>query len=640
VNGYRTLVAGTSSLLGHALCGGLAALLLLLPAPGRAQSATRYTISTLAGTGSRGSSGDDGAALDAELAGPYGLALDSSGNIFFSDQGNERVRKIDTAGTITTLAGDGSAGYVGDNDTSYAADEGEMRTPSGVLVDSKGQVWFADTGNHQIRMVTADGYLTYKVGIPGASGSFTGDGGVAPSAQLNGPTAIHWDSHGNLFIADTDNNRIRRVDAATNIITTVAGVGPKGYSGDGAKATLAQLNKPHGIVTDSAGNLYIADSGNHRIRKVDTNGIITTVVGTGEDGFYGDFGLASAAKLSWPGALTMDAAGNLYISDRANYRIRKVLTSGVIVTIAGNGVVDSDQMGVDGDPAASISVGSPTGMVLDSKGNLYIADPEYSLIRKLTPTSDVDTPPTVTSVIGATDCGAFSAMAPGSWIEIYGSKLSSASQRSWALSDFDGNTAPTTLEDTRVTIGGLPAALSYLDGTQINAQVPSGVATGQQPLVVTTMGGASDTYTVTVNAVQPGLLAPASFKVGGKQYVAALFPDYSTFVAPAGSITGVTSKSAKPGDSIVMYGTGFGPVTPTQASGQIVEDTNTLTLPLSISFGGVAAKVDYAGLAPLSVGLYQFNVEVPNVAPSDGVPVTFSVGGVNNTQTLYIAISN
>ena len=239
-------------------------------------------------------------------------------------------------------------------------------------------------------------------------------------------------------------------------------------------------------------------------------------------------------------------------------------------------------------------------------------------------------------VVTASAFGEFPSVAPGSWIEIYGSNLA-ADTRDWAGSDFNGVSAPVELDGTSVAIGGQPAVVSFISPGQVNVQVPSNVSAGQQPLVVTTRA-ASSPYLVTVKAEQPGLLAPPSFKVGGNQYVVALFPDYSTYVLPSGAIAGISSRPAKPGDTIILYGVGFGAVTPTIPAGQLVGQSNTLVAPFQLFFGNTEANITYDGLAPGYVGLYQFNVVVPNISGGNVVPLTFTLAGTAGAQTLYIAV--
>jgi uncharacterized protein (TIGR03437 family) len=240
-------------------------------------------------------------------------------------------------------------------------------------------------------------------------------------------------------------------------------------------------------------------------------------------------------------------------------------------------------------------------------------------------------------IVSAGAFGAFSTIAPGSWIEIYGTNLAIDS-RSWTGNDFNGVNAPTSLDGTTVTIGGQLAFIDYISSGQVNAQVPSNVATGSQQVIVTTASGSSSPYTITVNAVQPGLLAPSSFNLGGTQYAAALFSDGVTYVLPPGSIAGLPSQRAQPGDTITFYGIGFGPVVPGIPAGQIVQESNTLASSLQIKFGTALASMTYDGLAPNAVGLYQINVVVPTIPSSDSVPLTFTLGGVAGTQTLFIAV--
>jgi uncharacterized protein (TIGR03437 family) len=286
------------------------------------------------------------------------------------------------------------------------------------------------------------------------------------------------------------------------------------------------------------------------------------------------------------------------------------------------------------------------GLVQGSDGKLYGTTKsggtgDAGTVFSLTLPTVAASVPAISSggIVSASAFGGFTAVAPGSWIEIYGTGLA-ADSRSWTGADFTGNTAPTSLDGTSVTIGGQNAFIDYISPTQVNAQVPSNAGTGAQPVIVNTAAGASAALTLTVNPEEPGLLAPASFKVGTTQYVAALFSDGATFVLPAGAISGVTSRPAKPGDVITLYGVGFGSVTPSIPAGQIVQQSNTLVAPFHVLFGSAEATVQYDGLAPNAVGLYQFNIVVPNVAASNAVPLTFALAGVAGTQTLYIAVQN
>lgn len=259
-------------------------------------------------------------------------------------------------------------------------------------------------------------------------------------------------------------------------------------------------------------------------------------------------------------------------------------------------------------------------------------DATITLVNPNTPTISAG------GVLSASGFGGFSSISPGSFIEIYGSSLASDS-RLWSGSDFNGINAPTSLDGTSATIGGQQAFINYISPGQIDVLVPSTAPTGIQPLIITAPGGVSAAYSVTVNAVEPGLLVPSSFNINGTQYVAAIFPD-GAFALPTGAIAGVTSRPAKPGDTVTLYGIGFGPVVPYIPAGQLVQQANSLAGTLQIFVGGMAATIPYAGLAPSFTGLYQFNVVIPNVAPGIAVPFTFNLNGVNGTQKLNIAVSN
>jgi len=267
--------------------------------------------------------------------------------------------------------------------------------------------------------------------------------------------------------------------------------------------------------------------------------------------------------------------------------------------------------------------------------------PNATITGQITGTFD-PTPQIRTSsgVISASGYGGFLSIAPSTWIEIYGVNLATVLSQPWAGTDFNGINAPESVGGTTVTVAGLPAYINYVSPGQVNAQVPSGVPLGQQPVVVTTAGGTSVAYSMNTNAAEPGLLATAPFIFQGNQNVVAVFSNaLTTYVYPVG-LSGLTTAVAKPGDQITLYGIGFGLVTPNIPAGQIVQEDSDLQLDLQITFAGVPAVVSYAGLAPGYVGLYQINLVVPNVGASNTVPVAFSLGGVPNTQTLVMAIQN
>jgi uncharacterized protein (TIGR03437 family) len=606
---------------------GVAAL--FAPASCRAQG---YTITTVAGGG--GTLFNNGGPAIGLFMAPKGVAADSAGNLYIADDAYSIVYKVTPSGAISIFAGTfNQGGYSGDG---FPATTAQLDHPMGMAFDPAGNLYIADWRNGRVRKVAADGIISTVAG-GAATGANNRDGGQATSADLGFVWDLAVDSAGNLYIVDSLG--VSKVAPDGTIALTVAGGGVT--LGDGGPATSAFLYGPEGVAVDGAGNLYIADTLNNRIRKV-SNGIITTFAGGGSGA---DNGPASQAALSGPTGVAVDTSGNVYIADTNDQRVRVVTQGGTINTIAGNG---QDGYSGDGGPATSANVANPSKFAFGARGVIYIATPGinegnaflYSRVRMLTPTvPPVGSPPSIKAggVVSASAFGAFTAIALGSWIEIYGSNLATDS-RGWAGADFNGVNAPTSLDGTKVTIGGQPAFIDYISPGQVNAQVPSNVAAGPQPVIVTTAAGASSAYTITVNAEQPGLLAPLSFNIGGKQYAAALFSDGVTYVLPPGAIAGLASRRAQPGDSITLYGIGFGPVTPNIPAGQIVQLNNAVVLPFHVFLGQTEATVSYAGLAPNAVGLYQFNMVVPNIPASDSVPLTFTLGGVSGTQTLYIAV--
>jgi uncharacterized protein (TIGR03437 family) len=339
-------------------------------------------ITTIAGNGSQGFSGDGGPAPSAALMYPSAAVIDATGNLFIADTGNNRIRRVATNGTIGTVAGNGSYSFSGDGGSALNA---ALAYPSGVAVDTAGILYVADTRNSRIRKVTPNGAISTVAG--NGSYRFSGDGGPALSATLNTPGGVTVDSAGNVYLTDTLNNRVRKVTPG-GIITTIAGNGSRGYSGDGGLATSAALYTPNGIAVDRAGNLYIVDTGNNRVRKVTSNGAMSTVAGGGPGGVLGDGGPAINAMLDDPFGVAVDAAGNLYIADTGNNRIRKVTPAGAISTIAGTG---SQGFSGDGGPAASAALSLPDGVAVDAAGNLYIADTGNNRIRKVTPNGTINT---------------------------------------------------------------------------------------------------------------------------------------------------------------------------------------------------------------------------------------------------------
>ena len=334
-------------------------------------------ITTVAGNGINGNSGDGDPATNASLSNPQGVAVDGFGNLLIADSGNNRIREISTSGIITTVAGTNGGPYFGDGGPAINAG---LNQPTGAAVDASGNLFIADYGNNRIRQVDTDGIITTLAGT-NISG-FSGDGGTAINAQLFLPQSVAQDATGNLFIADTRNNRIRKI-GADGIITTIAGTNASGFSGDGGPATIAKLSAPQGVTADVAGNLFIADTGNNRIRKISTNGIIATVAGTNSFGYAGDDGPSANAKLFHPTSVVVDDFGNLFIADSLNNRIRQVNSDGIITTVAGT---SSSGFFGDGGPATNARLNKPYCIAVDASENLFIADTFNQRIRRVTST--------------------------------------------------------------------------------------------------------------------------------------------------------------------------------------------------------------------------------------------------------------
>jgi uncharacterized protein (TIGR03437 family) len=606
-----------------------------------------YTISTVAGGNPYSpfyNIGNGQQATNAFLNSPSGVAVDAAGNIYVADTGNNEVRKVNAAtGIISAFAGSTTGGFAGDG---AAATSAQLHSPSAVTLDSAGNVYIADTANNRIRKVNTSGIITTVAGSSAVSTGLIGDGGLATSAILNSPRGVMVDSSGNLYIADSGNNRIRKV-GTNGIINTIAGngtTGTVGMVGDGGPAINASLSVPVGMALDSSGNLYIADSGDNLIRKVTTNGNISSIAGNGESGYSpGDENLAIYAELNEPEGLAVDGSGNVYFSDTGNEVIREVTAAGVISTIAGNQGIGNAG---DGGPAGAASLDTPIAIALTSTGLIYIANSsngyQDSEIRLLTPSTGA-LPAINNNGVVSVD-STFPIVSPNSWITIYGTNLASTT------ATWNGTTypIPTKLGGVAVTIDSLPANLWYVSPTQINAQVPNDpVNVGTVvPISVSTAGG---TATASISL---GVVAPSFNLFSSKYPAAVVFtsgPGNSgqgfDYIGPSGAFA-FPSRPVMPGEVVVLYGTGFGPTNPVVPAGQAYSGSGAPlgTLPninigsatgVTINFGGVVAP-----------GLYQFNVVVPTVNAGDNLlqasfPVTNSSGTSANYTTqnnIYLTI--
>ncbi len=684
-------------------------------------------ITTVAGVNNQGYAGDGGPATSASLSNPEGVVVDSAGNVYFADKGNYAVREVNTGGIINSIAGPGSLIFgapIGDGGPATSANFAWTNSLfAAVAMDAAGNLYISDSGHGRVRKINTSGIISTVAGS-GTPGS-GGDGGPATSASLFAPAGIVLDKAGNLYIADPSVGRVRKVDTSGNI-STVAGTGTVGYSGDGGLASSAQILPPIGLAMDAKGNLYIAESGAGvpHVRKVDTSGIITTFAGSGSStGFAGDGGPAVNAQLNTLAGLAVDQAGNVYIADAGNYRIRKVDTSGIITTVAGTGQID---LGGNGDGGAAISAAlQPSGLAFDATGNLYVADRSAGRIRKIafgiappglsvgstllyfagkpgasvptqtltissagapiaftvaattasggswlgvgtngttTPTSvtvNVNNSPTalsagtykgtltitptspgyspvtvaVTLVLTATVPAApaitvvqngasnlqDSGVVSDSYLTIKGTNLASTTD-TWNNSIVGGQ-LPTVLDGVTVNFSGTPGYISYISPTQINVLVPS-IAIGTTSIQVNNNGAAGSS--VTVGA---GQYDPAFFFFSGSTQVIATRLDYS-YAAKNGTIPGLATVPAKPGDVLILWGTGFGVTSPITLPGVVTpsDKTYSTSTPVTVTINNVPATVYGAALAPGYAGLYQVAIQVPASLANGDWPIVATVG--------------
>ena len=360
------VVLGATSLVGNA-SGPLA-----LFVPG--------TIKTVAGNAAWIYRGDGLPATASSIFLPFGIAVDAGGNLYIADSSNDRIRKVDaTTNLMSTIAGNGNVGSSGDGGLATLA---SLNLPSSVAIDGAGNVYFADSSNNAVRRVDAStGIITTVAGTLGVQG-YAGDGGQATSALLNNPAGMTLDGYGALYIADTGNNVVRKLDLTTGMLSAFAGNHTPAYSGDGGAATAASLNSPWSVSVSQTGDVYIADQNNHSIRRVTgVSGVISTISGNGTPGFSGDGGTGDAALLNSPSGVAIDVAGNIYIADTGNNRVRKInAATGIITTVAGNG---TETFSGDGGAADGAGMYGPYGLVLDGAGDLFIADVFHNRIRMI-----------------------------------------------------------------------------------------------------------------------------------------------------------------------------------------------------------------------------------------------------------------
>jgi len=563
--------------------------------------AQQYTISTVAGNGTVGSSGDGLAPTSATLSAPVGVALDASGNLYIVDSGNNKLRLV-SGGTINTVAGNGNIGYAGDQGLAIGA---ELNSPTRATVDSAGNVYIADAGNNVIRMLAPDdtistvaGYVC-PVGVTTDCGpGYFGDGSAAIAGQLNNPVGVALDSAGNLYIADEDNNVLRIVGGATiwsDLLTL-------------------HLNHPVDVAVDPAGNLYIADLNNDRIVKVTptgaTTGTATIFAGSGTSGFSGDNGPASKAKLSFPAGVALDGVGNVYIADTYNHVIRKVAKDGTIATIAGT----AQQLGYTGDggPATQATFAYPRSIAVDRSGNVYVADTGNNCVRMLQP------PNPAISANGVVNAGSFAPrISPGALATIFGNFFTASIAGA-------GVPLPNSLSGVQVSVGGLPAPVLYISPTQVNFQVPWETAPGTANVVLTRDGVASAAMSVPVLSAGPGLF----FNSASGAAIVQNYPDYSL---------NQPSNPAAAGSVIIAYLTGSGPLNGTVADGVATPAPFQSTATVAATIGTAPAQVLFLGLTPGDVGLAQANIVVPSGTAPGTYPLTITIDGqASNSATISV----
>jgi uncharacterized protein (TIGR03437 family) len=441
------------------------------------------------------------------------------------------VESISTGGAVK-----GGAGYSGDGGPATGA---QLDFPGAVAVDAAGNLYIADTLNNRIRKVATSGTITTIAGTGtlasfGTPAASLGDGGPAVNAELGLPSGVAVDAAGNVYIADSFTSRVRKI-ATNGTITTVAGSGMccTYPPGDGGPATSAEIVTPDGVAVDSVGNLYIADYARNVIRKVSPAGIISTVAGTGAGSYFGDGGPATSAGLYEPWGIAVDSSGNLYIADSGDQRIREVLTNGTIISIAGN-----SDVGYSGDrgQATNAELNAPTDVAVSATGGVYVADSMNNVIRLLTPPAGSQAP-AVTLVQNAE--GGSATIAPNSWVAIKGSNLAPAGDsRIWQGSDFVNNQMPTQLDGVGVTMNGENAYVYYISPAQVNVLTPPDLAVGPVQVKVTTGGVTSASF----NA-QAQEYSPSFFILGAGPYVVGTHAN-GALLGPTSLYPGLTTPAA------------------------------------------------------------------------------------------------
>ncbi len=538
----------------------------------------------------RGFNGDNQAAPNAQLWSPDGIAFDPQGNLYVADSGNHRVRRIAPNGTITTIAGNGRSGQEGDGGP---ATQAALHSPTFVALDAAGNLYIADTENHKIRKVTPSGIISTVAGNGRAD--FSGDGGKATDAMLQQPTGIAVDAAGNLFIADTNNSRIRKVNGSDGTISTIAGNGIPAFAGDGGDAVNASLNLPLGLAFDRNGNLFFTDLGNARIRRIGTDGKISTIAGTGIFGFSGDGGSALSARIRDAYQLTFGADGSLYFADGSNRRIRRIAPDGKISTVLG----DSFGTTAEGVAPSAFALSFPVGVAVDAAGNVFAADEAAQRIVAAANMNGVAT------VEAAGYTGPM--VARDAIMAAFGQRLALTE----GFASANSVQLPTMLAGTTVTVRDSKeverlALLSYVGPTQVNYIMPIEAATGFATVTIRNALGETATGFVEIVPVMPGLFTANADGTGAavgwairvrngvqtREPITIFNAATNKFVARAIDFDPATEELF-----VELYGTGI-----RYRSSQ----ANVIC-----EIGGTRVPVEYAFVAPGFFGLDQVNIRIP-----------------------------
>jgi uncharacterized protein (TIGR03437 family) len=539
-------------------------------------------LTTFAGNGLPSYGGDGGAATSAQLDTPTGVALDSSGNLLIADSQNHRVRRV-SGGVITTVTGTGTAGFNGEVQLVASA---QLNTPHGVAADAAGNIYIADTGNNRVREGQPGGNL-FTVGGNG-NASYFGDGSAATRGSVNQPQGVAVDAAGNIYIADTLDNVVRKV-TTDGVINTIAGFGTPGFSGDGGPAIKARLNRPRAVAVDAAGNVYVADTDNGRVRKIDPLGNISTLAGDPQSG----------APLLAPRGIAVDRAGNVFVSDTGHNQVLRIAASGGVAAIAGDGTCCYSG---DGGIAAAAQLNQPAGLALDAAGNLYVADSGNNAIRVLAPVSGA----IQVAAIGNAASNLTGPVAPGELVVLYGTGLGAVQS---------------------VLFNGTPGPLLYAAPGQVGAAVPYGVTSGTVQIVAQSVGMSSAPVSVAVAATAPGLF---TLNGSGRGQAAATNQNGTQngdgAPAPVGSV-------------LSLFATGAGQTSPAGIDGKAAGTVLPTPLaPVSVTIGGVPATVQFAGGASgVIAGVMQVNAMVPAGA-SGTVPVVVSIGGAPSQGGVTVVV--